>query len=163
MRYIGLGVLLTAATVTVVAQGTRGTEPAKPAQATATLDKAAMETALWANEAKVNDAVERHNLPAFKALVADGARSVDSGGPMSALDFEKNFAQYTLEPGWKITNPSVVWADTSTAILIYKWTGTGSFAGQPIPSPVFASTVWSHRGNKWVAVFHQESTAAAGK
>ena len=164
MKYFSLGVLCIATTVIVAAQGTRGAEPAaRPPQATATMDKAAMESALWANEGRINDALERHNLTAFRALVADGAWSVDQNGPMSALEFEKNFAQATLEPGWKITDTSVVWADTSTAVLIYKWTGKGSFAGRPMPPAVYASTVWSHRGPKWVAVFHQESAASAGK
>ena len=31
---------------------------------------------------------------------------------------------------------------------------------QPVPENVYASTVWTERNGKWVAVFHQETTAA---
>ena len=44
--------------------------------------------------------------------------------------------------------------------VAYKWTGSGTFAGQPFPSTVYASTVWTKKGDKWIAVFHQESEAA---
>jgi uncharacterized protein YcbX len=33
--------------------------------------------------------------------------------------------------------------------------------GQAMPSTVYCSTVWTKRGAKWVAVYHQESAAAA--
>ena len=29
----------------------------------------------------------------------------------------------------------------------------------PIPSPTWASTVWTNKGGKWMAVFHQETAA----
>jgi hypothetical protein len=31
---------------------------------------------------------------------------------------------------------------------------------QPVPPMTYASTVWTERNGKWVAVFHQESAAA---
>ena len=48
--------------------------------------------------------------------------------------------------------------DADAAVVTYKWTGSGPWMGQPIPSPSLASTVWVTRGNNWVAVFHQETT-----
>jgi hypothetical protein len=41
----------------------------------------------------------------------------------------------------------------------YKWTGAGTFQGQPMPGTVYASTIWTKKGDKWVATFHQESEA----
>jgi hypothetical protein len=168
MRDLSLisGVLLIAAGVTVAAQGARGGAPtavAKPTQASATMDKAALEAALLASEQKLNEAVAKGSLAAFKALVAEGGWSVDQGGQISVLDFEKSLSQIKIEPGWAITDSRVVWINTASAVVTYKWTGKGSMAGQPIPPVVFASTVWTTRGGKWVAVFHQESAAAPGK
>lgn len=126
-------------------------------------DKAALEKAIVANEQKINDAVARGDLNAFKALVDKDGWSLDAGGPMSVADFEKNFKQVKIEPGWKITDTKVHWIASNTAVLFYKWTGKGTFNGQPVPPVVFASTVWHKSGDKWAAVFHQESAAAAGK
>ena len=42
-------------------------------------------------------------------------------------------------------------------VLTYKWTGTGTYQGQPIPSPTWCSTVRSNKNGKWLAVFHQET------
>ena len=60
----------------------------------------------------------------------------------------------------KLDSPRVVWADANTAVLMYTWTGKGTYMGKPVPSPVYASTVYTKRADKWVAVFHQETTAA---
>jgi hypothetical protein len=32
---------------------------------------------------------------------------------------------------------------------------------QPLPSPTFATTVWTKRGGNWMAVFHHETTKVA--
>jgi len=42
---------------------------------------------------------------------------------------------------------------------LYRWTGKGTYQGQPLPSPTYASTVWANKGGKWQAVFHQETNA----
>ena len=31
---------------------------------------------------------------------------------------------------------------------------------QPVKSPVYVSTVYTKRGDKWMAMYHQETTAA---
>jgi Mn2+/Fe2+ NRAMP family transporter len=126
-------------------------------------DKAALEKTIIANEQKLNDAVAKGDLGAFKALVSSGAWSIDSGGPMSVSDFEKNFKQAKIEPGSKITETRVLWIASNTAVLLYKWTGKGTFMGQPLPPVTYCSTVWHKSGDKWAAEFHQESAAAPGK
>jgi hypothetical protein len=61
---------------------------------------------------------------------------------------------------WKISDEKVTWVDPNTAVVTYKWTGSGTFQGQPFPPNVFASTVWTKKGDKWLAAYHQESEAA---
>jgi hypothetical protein len=53
----------------------------------------------------------------------------------------------------------VLWVDDNTAVHYYRWTGKGTYMGQPVPSPVYASSVWTNRGGKWIAVYHQETAA----
>jgi hypothetical protein len=129
----------------------------------ASSDKNASEKAMIANEQKINDAVAKGDLNAFKSLVHKDALQVDGNGLMSVSEFEKNFKQVKIDPGWKITETKVIWIASNTAVLAYKWTGKGTFMGQPVPPVVFASTVWHKDGDKWFAMFHQESAAAPGK
>jgi hypothetical protein len=126
-------------------------------------DKGALEKAVVANEQKINDAVAKGDASAFKALVSSDAWSLDASGPMSMAEFLKNIKSAKIEPGWKISDTKVLWIASNTAVLIYKWTGKGTFMGQPVPPVTFCSTVWHKSGDKWTAAFHQESAAAPGK
>ena len=126
-------------------------------------DKSAIEQALIANERKVNDAVLKGDVAAFKSVVADDGWSIDEMMGMSPVtEFEK-----MLKPGMaKITDLNladfkVLWVDANTAVLTYTWTGKGTFMDMPAKSPTFASTVYTNRGGKWVAIFHQETAKSA--
>jgi hypothetical protein len=118
-----------------------------------TLDKA-----LIANERKAGDALAKGDKAAFLALVAPTGWAGDSTGFMKVSDFAAMFDQVKVT-SWAMSDEKVTWVDPNTAILTYKWTGAGTFQGQPMPGTVYASTVWTKRGDKWVAVFHQESEA----
>jgi hypothetical protein len=126
-------------------------------------DKAAAEKAIVAAEQKVIEAIAKGDLGAFKGLVSSDGWSISPNGPMANSEFEKNFKQAKIEPGWKINETRVIWVASNSAVLLYKWTGKGTFMGQPLPPVVYSSTVWHRNGDKWVAVFHQETAAAPGK
>jgi hypothetical protein len=50
---------------------------------------------------------------------------------------------------------SMIYKDV--ALITYKGTQKGSCDGKPLPTNVLASSIWARRGNRWWAVFHQES------
>jgi hypothetical protein len=125
----------------------------------ATADHSALEKALIANENKVADAMMKKDKAAFAALVSADGWSIDGNGFMKTSDMTAALDQLVIK-SYKISEEKVSWVDPNTAIVAYKWTGSGSFAGQPFPSNVYASTVWTKKADKWVAVFHQESEAA---
>ena len=58
---------------------------------------------------------------------------------------------------WDIVNPHVTWIDDDSAIVIYTWTGAGTFNRQPLASTTLASTVWARRSGKWLAIHHQQT------
>ncbi len=124
------------------------------AQAQSALDKA-----LIANEQKINEAVAKGDKAAFTALVAPDAWSIDSAGLMKVSDFAAMLDQLKIKT-WKLSDEKVSWVDANTAIVTSKWTGSGTFQNQPVPGTTYASTVWTKKGGKWIAVFHQESEAA---
>ena len=122
------------------------------------------EKMLIANERAINEAIAKGNVAAFKEHVAADAWSIDpAAGRMPVSEFLKSWPQMSKEmklTSWDILDPKVTWVGADAAVITYKWVGKGTFQGQPIPSPVWSSTVWSKRDSKWVAVFHQESAAA---
>ena len=132
---------------------------AQAAPVKATADHSALEKALVANENKVNDAVAKGDKAGFSALVAGDGWSVDGMGLMKVSDFVSTLDQVKIKT-WKISDEKVAWIDANTAVVTYKWTGSGTYQGQPIPPVTYSSTVWTKKGDKWLAVFHQESEAA---
>jgi hypothetical protein len=124
----------------------------------ATADRSALEKALIANENKVADALMKKDRGAFSALVSANGWSIDGNGFMKTSDFTAALDQLVIK-SYKISEERVSWVDPNTAIVAYKWTGSGTFNGQPFPPIVYASTVWTKKSDQWVAVFHQESEA----
>jgi hypothetical protein len=121
-------------------------------------DKAATEKALIANEHKINEAVAKGDKATFTSLVTPDAWSADGNGFMKVSDFSSMMDQLKLTK-WNITDEKVTWADANTAIVTYTWTGAGTFQGQKVPAKTYVSSVWTKKGDKWLAVYHQESEA----
>jgi hypothetical protein len=121
--------------------------------------KAAIEKTLIANETKVSEAVAKHDVKTFTDLVASDGVSADQTGFMKVADFVKSLDQVKIT-SQHMMDTQVVWANDKTAIVRYTWMGSGTYMGQPLPATTYASTVWTERNGKWVAVFHQESPAA---
>ena len=126
---------------------------------TQTAGKAAIEKILIANEKKINDAVMKHDAAGFTALVAADAVSADMGGVMKVSDFVKSMDRAKIQ-SYQILNPQVMWVDDKSAVVVYTWKGKGTWMNEPVPETTYASTVWTERNGKWVAVFHQETGAA---
>jgi ketosteroid isomerase-like protein len=103
-------------------------------------------------------ALQKGDVAAFKANIADDAVSLDGNGPMPIAEFLKMFDQIKLQSA-TIDQVKVMFLNDNAAVITYRWTGKGSMMGQPFPSPALASTTWANRGGKWVAVFHQETIA----
>ena len=121
--------------------------------------KAAIEKTLIANENKINEAVAKHDVKSFNDLVASDAVSAGDSGFMKVADFVKTMDQMKIA-SWHTMDEQVTWVNDKTAIVGYMWMGSGTYMNQPLPPTTYASTVWTERNGKWVAVFHQETAAA---
>jgi len=152
-------VLACAAALGAQAGAPQGATPAQMKMVT--LNRTAIEKMLMDNEQKINDAVMKGDLATFKSIVAAEAWQADASGFMSAAEFEKMW-----KPGMakltdvKLTGFKVLWLDDTSAVLTYTWSGKGTFMDQPVTSPTFSSTVYAKRGDKWMAVYHQETAKA---
>lgn len=121
-------------------------------------DRPAIEKQLVANERAVNAAFAKGDVKGFMSHIDKTGVSVDMMGVTKVSEFEKMIAQTKVE-SWNIDQSQFVWVNPQTAVHVYRWTGKGTFMGQPFPSPTWASTVWTSRDGKWLAVFHQETAA----
>jgi hypothetical protein len=117
---------------------------------------AATEKLLIQNEHALYDAVAKADRERFQALVLpQGIWTTPSSFiPMGPL--ADGLRSFEL-PNWAIENPHVVWADGNAALLLYVRTGGGNFDHRPLAQTTLASTLWTKRSGKWVAVHHQES------
>ncbi|MEO7192386.1 MAG: nuclear transport factor 2 family protein [Vicinamibacterales bacterium] len=131
------------------------------AQGVAPADRAAVEKAIAANEQKINEAFAKRDAATMKTFIADEAVGVDMTGYTPVADTLKQLPTMDVKISEQnLANFKYTWVDANTVVVSYTWTGKGTAMGQPVPSPAYASTVWTKRGAKWVALFHQESAAA---
>ncbi len=129
-----------------------------PASASAQVeDKAAAEKALIENERKLNEAVAKGDRETFRTLIADDGLWARTDGFVPVTLFVEAFDQMKVTSP-DIVNPLVLWVHPSTAIVVSVWTGSGTVMNQPF-TPKLAATVWTTRGDRWVAVYHHESDA----
>ena len=130
------------------------------AQAPAASNRTAIEKQIVANERAINDAVAKGDMKTFHANLAPDAIGVDTGGVtrVNAPNFDEMMKAAKIQ-SWDMDGSQFYWINDSTVVHIYRWTGKGTYQGQPIPSPVWTSTVWTNKGGKWVGVFHQETAA----
>ena len=121
---------------------------------------AAVEKQIVSMERALNDALGKHDMAPFRANLAPEAMQIDGSGIAKVLtpEFEQTMKGVSVQ-SWALDSSRFVWVDDNTVLHLYRWTGKGTYQGQPIPSPTYASTVWANKGGKWQAVFHQETNA----
>lgn len=114
------------------------------------------EQMLIANERALHDAVARSDSASFVSLVLpDGVWTTTQGFvPMNLLANGLSSFRVTK---WDIVNPRVTRLGEDAAVVLYVWSGTGTFDNQPLASATLASTVWTRRNGRWLAVHHQQT------
>src|SRR5437867_7247226 len=130
------------------------------AQTPAGANHAAVEKQIIANERAINEAVARGDMKSFHASISADAVGIDPTGisKVNVPEFDKMLLATKIQ-SWNLDGSQFYWIGDTAVVHMYRWTGKGTYEGQPIPSPTWASTVWTNKGGKWMAVFHQETTA----
>jgi hypothetical protein len=146
--------------VLVLSAGLAAAQDMNPSKTTPAMGPARgmLEEALVASETRLNAAVAKGDVVAFKGLVAPDAWSADAGGFMKVSDFAAMMPQVKVNE-WKISDPKVTWLDANTALVTYTWTGSGTMNGTAFGGPTYCSTVWTKKAGKWLAAYHQETEA----
>ena len=124
------------------------------------------EKTIIAAERAVNDAFAKGSAAAFKEHVLVEGWAIDAMmGRAPVADLVKDFAAITKEmkvSSWDLSDSKIQWVDANTAVHSYKWTGKGTYQGQPMPEMNWCSTVWTKKSGKWMAAFHQETVPMPG-
>jgi hypothetical protein len=138
------------------------TTAAAYAQAPGATNRAAIEKQIVANERAINEAVAKGDMKTFHSIVAADAAGVDTAGitRVNAPDFDKMMQSAKIQ-SWNIDGSQFYWVDDNTVVHMYRWTGKGTFGGQPVPARYGRQPCGPIRAGKWVAVFHQETVAMA--
>ena len=111
----------------------------------------ALDKAIIANERKLMDYVAKKDKAGFTSMVTADAVGLGAiMGAMKTSDFAAKLDQVSITT-WKISDEKVQWVDANNAVITYMWSGTGTFQGQQFPSAAWASTVWTKKGDRWLA------------
>lgn len=137
----------------------------KPPTATATGGTATsdntLEAMLIAREKEVWELIKKKDAQGFAAYLAEEQLYVGSAGVQSKAETVKGIGS-AGPPDFTLDDWKVVMIDKDAAIVTYKWTPKAEACG-PEPVAERNTTVWAKRGNKWLAVFHQDTKLASGK
>jgi hypothetical protein len=137
--------------------------PARPMGDKPMAMKGGVNETLMHHENDMIEKLQKKDFDGFQKYIMAGSWSVDETGYMSMDDFMKAVKDPKSNFSWesyKISDMKVIDVDANAKLVTYKLDEKGSFMGQPFPPTVYATTVWAKHGGNWMAVFHQESTAA---
>src|SRR5262245_57153046 len=103
-------------------------------------NRAAVEKQIVASERAINEAIAKGDMKTFHANIAPDAVGVDSGGvgKVNTPEFDKMLLAMKIQT-WNLDSSQFYWVNDSTVIHMYKWTGKGTYQGQAVPSPTWAS------------------------
>jgi len=118
--------------------------------------------ALQAHEQTLLDAFVKKQADVFRKDLSNDAVMVDETG---VSDREKIITGIG-SPDCAInsataTDAKVINLDRDSAVLYYTLKMDGKCGNNAVPGTVYASTVYSKRGTRWVPVFHQETLPRA--
>jgi hypothetical protein len=115
---------------------------------------------LEAQERATWEAIKSRDMAGFQAMIDKEAIGADVTGFWPASQMAEMMKDYELRD-YELSSFKSLKIDNDAYILTYAAKQDASYKGQPVPTEVYVSTVFAKRGNKWLAVFHQETPSMA--
>ncbi len=117
-----------------------------------------LEATLMAQEQALWQAWKEKKAAPFQEWLADDAVLVgDSGTEGKAQVVKEATANDCTINSFSFSDVKVTIVDKDAALLTFKAAQDGVCGGTAIPKTVAATSLYVKRGNKWLAMFHQES------
>ena len=114
----------------------------------------AIEKTLLAHEKQLWEAFKQKDAATISKLLAqDYLEVLTSHKRANKAAILKAYTEYDITD-YEVADVKVILLGKEAAVLSYKLTLKGKSAP---PSPVYATSVWARRDNRWVVVLHQQT------
>ena len=121
-------------------------------------NEGSMEQQIVSKEREGLEALKTGDLQRFGNLTAEEAVFVDAQGPASKAQVLKNVVGFTLTE-YSMEDMRFMTLSANTGLISYKISEKGISHGKEFAAQAYVSSIWTERGNKWVCLFSQETTA----
>jgi len=112
-----------------------------------------LETEIIALERQTNEAVNKKDVKMLEAIVPADSLIVTEKGIEDRAGFFKTFVDECTVKSFSMDNTKFVRLDKNTVMIAYKYTQDAICSGQPAPSSLWISSLYSKRGGKWLNTF----------
>jgi hypothetical protein len=119
-------------------------------------NRADVEKELAQRERDALDAYAKGDIPKYYQAIGWRGVVLDPLGTLYATTQANQMALTKIE-SFNVTNMQVHWLSDTSAVVTYDWNGKATRMGVPLPTRVYASTVWVNSNGTWVVAHHQES------
>lgn len=127
-------------------------------------DSKNLQDSLMAMEKQAWEAFGKGDGKFFESFLTDDFQMVsDSGISGKAQSVQMISTKPCDLKSFSFSNPKLSMLNKTTALVTYEATQDVSCGGQQAPGKAYLSSIFVKRGGKWLAMFHQESTAAPMK
>jgi len=117
-----------------------------------------LQATILAKERQELECLKNGDTAKFASLVAENAMFVDAHGAAGKTEILKHTAEFRLQD-FVMEDVRFVPLSSTSGLLIYKATETGTSHGKQFSATVYVSAIWVKREGKWLCVFSQETAA----
>lgn len=117
-----------------------------------------LEKQVVAKEREGLDALKGGDIDHFGRLIAHDAVFIDGHGPASRADVLQHLGGFRLH-SYSMADIRFVPINIRAALIAYTLTESGTARGHGFSAKAYVSSVWEQRGNDWLCLFSQETTA----
>jgi hypothetical protein len=133
-------------------------EATAQAQASSRSGASVLEQQILAHEREGLDAFKTGELEKFAHLTAEEVIMVDASGAAGKSQILKNVVGFSLTD-YTIEDVKFVPVARNTGLISYKLTEKGVTHGKDFSARVYVSSLWTQRGDQWLCLFSQETSA----
>ncbi len=123
-----------------------------------------VEAQIVALEKRAFEAWKNKDRSYFEDYMSDAGQYLDFNGVGGKAQYVKAIIDNNCTvSSYSLDNTKVTMLSKDVALLTYRYAHDVVCGGNPEASPLWASTVYVQRGDKWLIAFHQEIPAAQAK
>src|SRR5258705_5507784 len=123
-----------------------------------------VEAQIVALEKRAFEAWKNKDRAFFEDHMSEAGQYLDLNGVGGKAQYVKAIIDNNCTvSSYSLDNSKVTMLSTDVALLTYRYAHDVVCRGNPEASPLWASTVYVKRGDKWLIAFHQEIPAAEAK